>query len=460
MKHFLLLFLWGTVTFPSCDPLPNKPTPEAAVVSTVQWAVSETTISQRAFSINLSIWPDVESKNYIKNPQYVSTINAWNPGMVRLHNAKITRNPSTTTMSLVDSTTKGWNYTKLGPILDILKDIKAEKMMSIPEFPPWMDLNGDSVLDAGQADAYAQLCADLVKYINITHGQCYIKNWIVTNERDDLYNLQGRIPELVALTRKCIMAMKAVDPSILTGGPSFKRPDLTSVAFPYIDDLIDVLDFVDGHGYAVGNLAATDEAIYDRVVPMTSQMRALKDYVVNTKHKNIPVYFDEFNIQWSSSLNDGRMRNHIGAVFDALGYLETIEQGLDGLFPWNEMDNTYGKMTTTHLVNPGGHLLRLLNTHMIGTKVRTTTNTSAVKLLAVRSGNKSSFMLVNRTNSPVVVPTSFTGWVTEPARSTPFTQDQISSAGVVEGTFVTYENIVEGLNLPANSVTFLTTPNL
>lgn len=417
----------------------------ASLTCEIHWDQIQGDILPTLFSMNLFSFPIVDR---VSNPTYREKVRYLKPVILRLHNAGTTRDRGGA--RLIDTEKRDWDYDKIKTILTALQDVPGERMFNIVHFPPWMDTDDDQLLDKDKVEIFVKFCADLVRFTNKKLSGTTIKYWEVTNERDRRYGDAGRIHELADIYNRACLAMKAVDPKIKVGGPAFERPDIKANARGFIDASYQNLDFISAHGYACGSTKTPDHAVYDKVARLVGHMTELRDYCRTKTDRHIPIYWDEFNISWTWRSWDGRMKNNKGACFDALCYIEAIQAGLDGLFPWNECDGIYGKMGNKFELRPPAHCIHLLASHVKGQWVETV-DTPEVRLLATRSGEQRTIVLVNRSNEAHTMALNFTGDPTLIAGSTSFIHHSINGSGLSKSA-VTWADLNNGLTLPRHSV--------
>ena len=75
-------------------------------------------------------------------------------------------------------------------------------LINVPNWPDWMDADHDGFLDADQTDAYARLCADLVRIVNGDLKKRVVY-WEVTNERDELYFVNFHQAVRLGASQRC-----------------------------------------------------------------------------------------------------------------------------------------------------------------------------------------------------------------------------------------------------------------
>ena len=451
----------------------TQPSSADTIAVNVDWNAVKQETNSLKLEFGLNATAGFRSEN-LNDAAYSSHMAYMKPGIVRFHNVSNLED-SKSPDGLIDTANKSWDVNKiksaLTSSLNMFGNNQPERMMSIPTWPTWMDANKDGFLDPDQYDNYAKLCADFVKIVNIDN-HFNVKYWELTNEEDAQYFTQfheyggwgalidptkpDRIDEIITIYNKVAVAMKQVDPTILTGGPSTARADLQPFYIPFIKGTLDNLDFFSYHFYATGDGYTSDAEVYNVANVIAdytkSMVQALNEASPN---KHIPVMLDEFNINYEWSSYDPRMTNNKGAVFDALLIVKAIESGADATMAWNEKDDIYGKTSSQDELRPGAHLFYLMNNFLIGLQATTTTSDdNAVVPFAVISSDAShkNVMLINRSNSSKQIKTNFNGWM--PAQ-TSIDKYQISSLGFTSET-TNWNSVSNGdLVLPENSVTLL-----
>ncbi len=454
------------------NPIPNTQHP---IPVSVDWAKVEGRATPMHYSLNL--YGGFSEKN-AASPAYKTNIEYMAPGMVRYHNAGKMQPSSKSWEGCLNETGTGWDRTKIAKILTALRfKHKPAVVLNIPAFPAAMDANNDGFLDADRWDDYAALCADLVRAVNV-ENKIGVRYFEITNEWDgryftDFYENGGwgglkdpakpdRWDEVGEIYNRCARAMKAVDPTIKTGGPAAARPDLVAMHERFVRKTLPYLDFFSIHAYASGSADTPDSEVYDRAKAMGDFSR---DAVALMKKvspgRKIPVFLGEYNISWTWETRDPRMTNAKGGVFDALTMVATTRAGVASAQAWNEKDGIYGKTDNDDNRRPGAEVFHLFNTYLIGDRVATRTGDgAAVVAYAVanpRAGRR-SLLLVNRTDAALTVHATFAGPATG---AKPYQRVEIASGKNGEKPATTREKAFAkpgkgAWTLPAHSVTVLT----
>lgn len=397
----------------------------APVAVTVNWAKIEGKATRANYGINL--YAGFNTVN-ASDPAYKKNVEYMSPGIVRFHNAgKMQPSQKSWEGCLSDAGT-GWDRKKIGTVLSSLRFAhQPAVLVNIPSFPASMDKNSDGFLDADQKDNYAALCADLVRIVNV-ENKLGVKYFEITNEWDGRYYIDfhsgngsgglkdpaksDRWNEVADVYNRCAKAMKAVDPTILTGGPAAARPDLGDMHERFARQTLPQLNFFSIHAYASGSASSPDTEIYDRAKAMGAFAKNAVTLLKKLSPKrHVPVFLDEFNISWTWETRDPRMTNAKGGVFDALAYVAITRAGADSAQGWNEKDGIYGKTDTENHRRPGAEVLHLMNTYLVGNRVQTTSGNSGVVAYGVgnASEKRRSLLLVNRTDAEQTVRASFIG---------------------------------------------------
>ncbi|MGF1529984.1 MAG: hypothetical protein ACFCU4_01330 [Puniceicoccaceae bacterium] len=391
------------------------------------------------------------------DPRYQEAVAYLKSGTLRYHYAGMAGDSRKNPAALTRPDLQDWDREKLLHTMAPPLGDGARRVFNISSWPSWMDADRDGFLDSDQFDSFAEFCAEAVRILNI-EGGLGIEYFEITNEKDGRYwvdlrraGLPDRLLELADIYNRAAVAMKAVDPSIKTGGPSIMRPD-------YLDDIeafaaatLPNLDFLSVHAYASGDLNESDASIYDKSRRIGQHLRDIRERLDKIDPQNsVEIHLNEYNISWTWETREPRMTNHKGAVFDALCFIEFVHAGLDVGNAWNEYDGIYGKIGHNFELRPAAHLFHLANTHMIGAVLDAQTDTEhLLEILAVeKSPNGLHLMVVNRTDFPQQLslrqPSSFsvTQW------------QRIDESGLHQGSSEPSLNQASGVSLPRHSVTF------
>ena len=447
------------------------PPPTPTVEVGVRWNQVERQLTGQEYGLNAfqGFDPAVGA-----NPAYQAGLEYMAPGLIRFHSWEMMRDSGAADgrNGWLDTANQTWDAAKVLAALDAFGTQRADILMNIPGFPSWLDTDQDGFLDPGQAGAYAQFCAELVRIVNV-EGGFGVRFWEPTNERDDNYYVQptgagspDRLDELTDIYVQAARAMKSVDPSIQTGGLAFARPDL----LPQVERFVAatakianpvVLDFLSYHFYANGDLSESNKTVYDRVfdpadptsgslATHTRDLRELLDAV--SPNRRVPLWLDEYNISWTCTNNDPRMHDNRGAAFDVLAMIYATRNGADATAAWNDFDGVYGKLGENLGLRPGAHAFQLLNTYAGGAAVTTTSSDeSKVVTYATRRADDGSrtLVMVNRTSDVQQVRPRWNGNQGAAAVQ----RHQISTAGYTIGSTSWQAVTRQGLTLPADSVT-------
>ncbi|MDP0495275.1 MAG: hypothetical protein Q7Q73_03615 [Verrucomicrobiota bacterium JB024] len=440
----------------------------------IHWDNPEPLVTtDRLFSINgfKAFFPE-----YANNPAYNEGLSYLNPGLLRMHNAGMHNADM-----WVDDTAKTWNRKKIQAVLDGLKLPGEKIMINISRWPSWMDKDGDRRLDEGQEDAFANFCAELVEIVNVEQGRG-VRYFEITNECDFVYwreqlssgnenELLGTeaqnkrhqpMPDKLAdIYIRTADAMKAVDPTIKTGGPAAASgsSNVLPMHRVFIEQALPGLDFFSFHGYP-RTRTHTPEEIYDTPSIFADNIRRhvqlLKEL---SPDRHIELHLNEFNIASNWRLQDKRMHTEEGAVFDALFMVECARAGADVLSAWNECDSTYGKMDMQCNLRIPAHIFHFFNAWLVGqtyavspSGVTDGPEGKSIVAFAVKSKNgEHNFVLINRAREPVQVQLNMTGW--RPATDSHVKTARVDAEGL-HTSILTASALAEPVFLPTNSVNF------
>ncbi len=433
---------------PATPPLPPRPGTE---VLTIAWSSSDAAVrapvtTELSFGLNLF---HAFEPALLNDPRYRANLLMMRPGFLRLHNGG--QSGAVTNGGIWDLEAKTLDAAQIATLCQAWKGLAPNFMMNISGWPAWMDADGDGRLDEAQISAYASACGEFVRLVNIS-GKVGIHWWETVNEKDDPYYLKVTPPrhaELARIHQACAVAMKAVDPTILVGGPSAARPDKVDDLLLFARAAGNSLDFMSFHAYGSGSASDSDEHMFERTEQMADQTTALSRAIDQTLGRKVPAFFDEYNISWTWETRDERMTNHFSAMFDALIMAKCANRGMTSTAAWNECDGIYGKMDNQFKLRPSATVFARLNRDFIGQVATVNAPPTAPVCLAVRHADRTrAVMLINTDIRTVHV--SLPGLDPGSALSVAVLAD-----GVVNERVSTWAQAATGFDLPGRSVTWL-----
>jgi xylan 1,4-beta-xylosidase len=379
--------------------------PQDATIVSVDFSKKIAVTTSGSYGLNgfAAVDPAVVGDDrYQKNIAYIK------PGIFRLHTYNMMGDSKKTPGGWLDLENKKWDREKIKAVLDKLPP-RVQLLVNIPTWPDWMVPDEDKCLKATDYQAFADFCADLVRIINVENKR-HVLYWEITNEKDDVYwgaqlnnGKASRIDDLVELYLQCATAMKAVDPTILTGGPAAARPDHQDQVRKFIQGAKDQLDFVSFHQYASGSAKDSDLSIFTNAKNFGKTAAQYRDIVQeDIPQRIVPVAGDEFNISWTWETQDPRMTNYKGAVFDALALIGLVQNGATWTCAWNDCDGVYGKMQPgDYQLRPSADLYHLFNTFFIGDIAASeSSQPNVIVPFAVANGNQYALALVSMRSTP------------------------------------------------------------
>ncbi len=408
-------------------------------------------IGRGAFGLNLFQGFDPGQSGTPGNAAYKEAMAFMNPGMVRYHSWEML-GPSTNRNGWLTAD-NGWDAAKIKNALDGAPAYPLV-LMNIPGWPSaWGDAEG-RLLPERYAD-YAQWCATLLRIINVDQARG-IKYWEITNERDDVYKENS--DELGRIFTQAAAAMKAVDPTIKTGGAAFARPDLTAQVNAFFSTAAPALDFVSYHSYANGTPNSPTQQVYDRAVAGGLISADVRREFAKHSSREIEFFHNEFNISWNPP--DPHQSTYVSMLFDAILTITAVKSGATGTMAWNECDGWYGKMDNSYNKRPAAYLYHNFNAHLPGGTVCNTTvsNDASLVVLATQQGSLRKFVVVNRADADQRYAFTFTGLPAGVDNSTLFAVSQNLPGGAIATKDLSYGQLTAtgGALFEKNTVTILT----
>ena len=382
-------------------------------------------------NVNLIMRPEVaDNVDYQSNLQYMGIEH------VRHHASGITE--ENTNHTWLDFNTQSWDFSKIQNSIGRMPYTPESTIMSIPRWPAYMDTDGNNQLDPDQYDAYAALCADLV---DIVHNQLgmYFKYWEPINELEKKY--AGELDLLAEINNRCVVAMRAVDPTIKIVGGSWIRPTHEKELFLQLANF----DVWAHHHYAMGHSSEGRYRMFNNIYEMAESMDIVRAQLDANGKTGVPILLTEHNIFWTwTGDTENDMTGVIGGAWDAMLLKELAENpNCDGAYAWLDADTRYGKISynwddwTYNIVNPGAHVYHFMNSLCVGDVYPSnSSNTDLVETFAVENGNSFVYVVINRSdiNQQVLL---------NDDQFTPSNYYKVWEDGVTTGNLTTFDRVVE-----------------
>lgn len=446
----------------------------ATVSGSIDWNI-QTGVTPTVFSYSLNVYdgfdPDVAGTP--GNATYKTNVAAMKAGIIRYHyGGQTTQDSRVDSRAWVTSPATArykWDRKKINNALLGSYEYGPEIIMNIANWPTYLAISSSNYqLSSSHYADYANFCASLVRIINKDpqHPDRHVQRWEVFNELDngDGVNTHGiyeGFDGLAAVGRifnRVAAAMKAVDPTILVGGPAFAREDVLAQVDGFFSTAASSLDFVSYHSYYAGTSCGfnpTNQQVFDNAATLGSYTAGVKAEFAKYSSRLIEYFHDEFNISYCPP--DDRMTNEIGAVYDGLTLLSIAKAGATGALAWNEADGWYGKLDSAYNRRPASYLFQFYNEDMSGPyMVSTSSDDSKVAIQGVKNDTYDKICLINRSEAEQSVQLSFSGFSSGINQDSLFALKQVYAYGALYGS-VTYGTLTSpgGLTLPANTVTIL-----
>ncbi|MEM9857806.1 MAG: T9SS type A sorting domain-containing protein [Bacteroidota bacterium] len=376
----------------------------AQVTVTIDPSVSKGPSKAAYFGLNTqrALAPSVAN-----NASFKARMNELNLDFLRYHAAEqiICGNSK----SWIDCTTNSWNVSRID---DVLQDavISGDKIMiTITKWPPW--ISTAKKLPDDKKTAFANFCADLVDIVNNQLGY-NIKYWEPFNEIDNgsgAYSGSADMWHLADIFIRCQNAMKAKDPTIKVGGPTFADPYKSDVQH-FLFNLQNrgaAFDLYTHHEYGGGSTTNTT-TIYNRADNFKNGIANARTQLNAKGFNSTPILLGEWNIYWTFNLTGAEnMTNSRSGVFDAIAYKYIVEnsgnRNVMACTAWNAADGTYGKIKSDFSgFHSGGHVMKIFREEAVGEAIATTSSdNSQIEGFAVKRADGSLMIaLMNRTDGP------------------------------------------------------------
>jgi xylan 1,4-beta-xylosidase len=223
----------------------------------ISWNIVVSIATSMAFGINDN---KVFYNGQPEAVPYRSALAAQQIKSVRFHDANLTE-------IWTSAATKDWDSSKITATYNEYKTAFGSTLptitQNIPNWPSWMKQDSAGRLDPSEYQNYANLCARLVKIVNVDL-KSGVKYWEPLNETADRYKANNSTGELWKIYGLTATAMRNVDPSIKVGGPALTYEDYPTAA-SFLQSQAANADFLSFHRYSYGpDIVTVDDDTFKR----------------------------------------------------------------------------------------------------------------------------------------------------------------------------------------------------
>jgi hypothetical protein len=253
-----------------------------------------------------------------------------------------------------------WDFSHLDAAVAALRAEHQPFFLNIRSAPAWMFDSQGNLRDPTFQE-FATYMARLVSWYNkggftddngvYQHSGHYgwIKIWEIWNEPNSGYEIPAPVPDPSATWMQAqdfarlydvtTSAMRAVDPTILTGGPTVSSYPDNPYIQTFVHDIQEPLNFLSFHFYAIGSQKDPDATIFNEVVGtrLLDRLTAIQAILRQEKPgEDIPLWLDELGFNEISRLPiDPRGTSLLAYAYvaDVFTLLEQQRVALYGQFP-------------------------------------------------------------------------------------------------------------------------------
>ncbi|MBA3823452.1 MAG: cellulase family glycosylhydrolase, partial [Ktedonobacterales bacterium] len=263
----------------------STPVPPPTDTLTLDVSLGAKNASVMGLGTNIQGWSDLAPTNGPRAQVAKQILASWKPKLVRVHVGFRGEAP----ISAPEQVRDVWDFSNLDNIISTLRDMNISYFLDIRTAPPWM-YDNTGHLPVANFDLFARYMAEIVSWYNkggftdeagTVHSSGHhdwVKTWEIWNEPKSGWDIPTKapgynpaaapwmLPELYALLYdRTVTAMRAVDPTIQTGGPALNSyPDDTYFA-TFLQNETAPLDFFSFHFYAEYDPKNPDQHLFDAI---------------------------------------------------------------------------------------------------------------------------------------------------------------------------------------------------
>jgi hypothetical protein len=311
------------------------PIPAPAAVIAVPLDASSR-LNQMVLGTNLTATSEVLAAT---NPAHGAPLLTWQP-MLRLHLGY-----TGDEIVLPDTTYGHWDMTKVDAAVARLRAANVPFYFNVRTGPPWMYDSRGQLRDQSYQE-FAQFMARLVGWYNkggftdelgryhASGHLNWISTWEIWNEPNSGYDIPLNVShpsatwlyatEFAHLYSVTSTAMRAVDPTIHTGGPAISSYPDDRYIVDFINNVTAPLDFFSCHFYAIGSQRAPDAEAFTATTGAFAHRLALARSALDARFpdKAIPIWVDEVGFNEIAVYPvDPRGAASVGVAFAATSFV-------------------------------------------------------------------------------------------------------------------------------------------
>lgn len=293
-------------------------------------------------------------------------------------------------------------------------DVGAAPYFQIP-FVAMRDAT-DTLVPSTSASAAA-----LVAYMNVTRG--YGVRYFCIGNEPDIYEDQGRTiagesTEGYTPERFCtafteyVTAMKAVDPTIEILAPELSWRYHAWLP-PFLRDCGHLVDVVTVHRYPFDSTKDTAEAVYDDGPRFRSNVRYLRDLLVEAGYGDKPLAITETHVTWDTDPAKPQLSGAPGSIASGLWVADSLgiamEEGLWTLAFWSISEEWTVGFIDGRRPKPEYYTMLLVGQHFRSTIASVTGAPAGVSVYAGRNAGATPILLINKTDKTSDIPVAIIG---------------------------------------------------
>lgn len=376
---------------------PDSGAPPVAVGVAVNWVGSQGRLLPGFWGINDQEIADPKAAGDAK---YQALLKGLRPPLVRIHRPDLAD-------AWTDDEMEEWDVEKIKAGFAASTGYgDAKLLVNIPGWPKWMaDKDHPDLLAAGQEDAFAALCVDLMRVMreDLKRPVLY---WEVMNEKEAGYEKAGRLADYWKLLDTVFAAMRKAEPDARIGGPAFAWAKSDWVE-GFVKKCGRHIDFISWHNYASGDIYEPNKSVLGKAAKLAGVAHAisktLKRYVPD---RTVEVLLTEYNVKWSRDPVERRQANNLGAVFDACLLHRLALEEVDGAMIWQAKGDAYGLFDHEDRERPAGRLFKWGAAYLSGRIAACKVEDEGLLevLPVIRTDGVRSILLINKSNRTVTVP--------------------------------------------------------
>ena len=187
-------------------------------------------------------------------------------------------------------------------------------------------------------------------------------------------------------------------------GPALEWPNQSGVIQPLLRQCAGNVDFIAYHSYYSSGPTESNDAWMVKASAMDHDVTNTRDSIKRYgQGRTIPILLDEYNLDGNWNDSETRQHTNIGAVYFATTITHDAYAGAFACAIRSAKEGTYGITDMSDHLRTPAYLFQWANHNLIGSLLKTTSNSPIVEAMAVLQNGTPAIMVINKASGTATI---------------------------------------------------------